>query len=163
MVTFTFGGKKVNDVLGDNTRVSGEFSKCNRQIRAGSFSCMPHPIHPPTQSWLVTDPGLQITEPILLATACTALISERISIHLREDFVIQDTVTLIVAWKGWHQRSTSREETPVACQGNHTMSPKHTKLACSGCSAVPPHSQTLIGNGSDDSMPFMSKLRISSA
>lgn len=128
------------------------------------LSCMPHPIHPPTQSWLVTDPGLQITEPIPWPPRCTALISERISIHLREDFVIQDTVTLIVAWKGWHQLpSTSREETLRACQGNHTMSPKHTKLACSGCSAVPPHSQTLIGNGSDDSMPFMSKLRISSA
>lgn len=32
VVTFTFCGKKVNDVLGDNTRVSGEFSKCNGQI-----------------------------------------------------------------------------------------------------------------------------------
>lgn len=85
----TFGGKKVNDALGDNTRVSGEFSKCNGQIWAGSFSRMPHPIHPPSWSWLVTEhnskPGLQITEPILLATACRALISESISIHLRED------------------------------------------------------------------------------
>ena len=63
MVTFIFGGKKVNDVLGDNTRVSGEFSKCNRQIRAGSFSCMPHPIHPPTQSWLVTEPELKPRPP----------------------------------------------------------------------------------------------------
>lgn len=63
MVMFTFCGKKVNDVLGDNTRVSGEFSKCNGQIWAGSFSCMPPPIHPPAQSWLVTESELKPRPP----------------------------------------------------------------------------------------------------